>query len=84
MQTADTLINYELQWNPAVMAQRAGRIHRIGSTNKTVDIVNMITNDTIDETIANALERKTELTTGLIEKTAEEKDIMKDLLENLS
>ena len=84
LQTADTLINYELQWNPAVMAQRAGRIHRIGSTNKTVDIVNMITNDTIDETIANALERKTELTTGLIEKTAEEKDIMKDLLENLS
>ena len=64
--------------------QRAGRIHRIGSTNKTVDIVNMITNDTIDETIANALERKTELTTGLIEKTAEEKDIMKDLLENLN
>lgn len=73
----------ELQWNPGVMAQRNGRIHRIGSEHKVVNVINMITNETIDETILQALQSKKELSEGLVEKTQDEKDIMKELLENL-
>lgn len=66
-----------------MLKQRGGRIHRIGSEHKVVNIINMITNDTIDETILKTIESKTELTEGLVEKTQGEKDIMKELLENL-
>lgn len=83
LQTADTLANYDLPWNPAVLKQRAGRIHRINSTHDRVDIVNMITNSTIDEQIEKTLNLKEALGEGLIERSDEEKDIMKELLENL-
>lgn len=46
-------------------------------------IVNMVTNDTIDETVLKALERKKELGAGLIERTDDEKDMMQELLELL-
>lgn len=78
---ADTLINYEQNWNKAVMEQRAGRIHRINSTFDKVDIVNMMTNETIDEKIEKALELKKALSDGLIERNEKEQDIMKVLLE---
>lgn len=80
---ADTLINYDLPFNPAVLAQRTGRIHRINSTFKKVDVVNMITNETFDEQIEKTLAVKKELGDGLIERSDEEKDIMKELLEAL-
>lgn len=83
LQVADTLVNFDLPWNPAVLKQRAGRIHRINSTHEKVDIVNMITNDTIDEQIEKTLNLKEALGDGLIERSEEEKDIMKELLENL-
>lgn len=80
---ADTLVNYEQNFNPAVMAQRAGRIHRINSTFERVDIVNLLTNGTIDEQVEKTLKSKRELGEGLIERSTEEKDIMKELLESL-
>ncbi len=36
MQDGDTLINYDLHWNPVRLIQRFGRIDRIGSTNSTI------------------------------------------------
>jgi hypothetical protein len=36
LQDADTLINYDLHWNPIRLIQRAGRIDRIGSRNETI------------------------------------------------
>jgi superfamily II DNA or RNA helicase len=38
LQDADTLINYDLHWNPVRLIQRAGRIDRIGSTNEEIHI----------------------------------------------
>lgn len=83
LQNADTLVNFELVWNPATLKQRGGRIHRINSKFKKVDIVNMVTNGTIDEQIEKTLSTKEELSDGLIERSIEEKDIMKQLLEKL-
>lgn len=78
---ADTLYHYESPWNPAVWQQRNGRIHRINSTFERVTIVNMMTNDTIDETVQKALARKTALGEGLIERNNEEKDLMQEVLQ---
>jgi hypothetical protein len=36
LQDGDTIINYDLHWNPVRLIQRFGRIDRIGSTNDTV------------------------------------------------
>lgn len=43
----------------------------------------MITNETFDEQIEKTLARKEELGIGLIERNANEKDIMKELLAQL-
>ena len=50
-QFCDTMINYDLPWNPMRIEQRIGRIDRRGQKSNTVKIYNMIIEDTIDETI---------------------------------
>lgn len=50
-QFCDTIINYDLPWNPMRIEQRIGRIDRRGQKSDTVRIYNMITEDTIDATI---------------------------------
>lgn len=50
-QFCDTMINYDLPWNPMRIEQRIGRIDRRGQKSDTVKIYNMITDDTIDSVI---------------------------------
>ena len=50
-QFCDTMINYDLPWNPMRIEQRIGRIDRRGQKSDTVRIYNMITQDTIDAVI---------------------------------
>lgn len=50
-QFCDTMINYDLPWNPMRIEQRIGRIDRRGQESDTVKIYNMITADTIDAVI---------------------------------
>jgi SNF2 family DNA or RNA helicase len=40
LQDCDYLINYDIHWNPVRIIQRFGRIDRIGSVNRTVQLVN--------------------------------------------
>ena len=40
LQDCDYLINYDIHWNPVRIIQRFGRIDRIGSVNKAVQLVN--------------------------------------------
>ncbi len=40
LQDAQTVINYDIHWNPTRLIQRQGRIDRIGSINKEIDCVN--------------------------------------------
>ena len=42
LQDADTLINYDLHWNPVRLIQRAGRIDRIGSPNDEIHIASFL------------------------------------------
>lgn len=50
-QFCDTMINYDLPWNPMRIEQRIGRIDRRGQKSDTVQIYNMITEGTIDAAV---------------------------------
>lgn len=51
MQFCNTLINYDLPWNPMVVEQRIGRIDRFGQESPIVNINNIIVKDSILENI---------------------------------
>lgn len=48
LQDADYLINYDIHWNPVRVIQRFGRIDRIGSRNKQIQLVNFWPNVDLD------------------------------------
>lgn len=50
-QFCDTMVNYDLPWNPMRIEQRIGRIDRRGQKSDTVRIYNMVTEGTIDAVI---------------------------------
>jgi superfamily II DNA or RNA helicase len=51
LQDCDFLINYDIHWNPVRIIQRFGRIDRIGSQNKTIQLVNYWPDISLDEYI---------------------------------
>ena len=51
LQDCDYLINYDIHWNPVRIIQRFGRIDRIGSRNKVIQLVNFWPDITLDEYI---------------------------------
>jgi ATP-dependent helicase HepA len=50
-QFCDTMVNYDLPWNPMRIEQRIGRIDRKGQMSEKVLIYNMVTEGTIDKDI---------------------------------
>lgn len=60
---ADTVIHYDMWWNPAVENQATDRVHRLGQKN-SVSAYKLITLGTIEEKIAEMQKRKK----GLVKK----------------
>ncbi|WP_025684174.1 DEAD/DEAH box helicase [Paenibacillus maysiensis] len=63
---ADTVILYDLWWNPAVEEQAAGRAHRMGQK-RVVQVIRLVAEGTIEETMLELQQRK--------------KDLIKDVLD---
>ncbi|WP_216626525.1 DEAD/DEAH box helicase [Paenibacillus phytohabitans] len=63
---ADTVILYDLWWNPAVEEQAIGRAHRMGQRN-VVQVIRMITEGSIEEKILELQQRKKDLIEEVIE-----------------
>ena len=51
LQDCDTLINYDIHWNPVRMIQRFGRVDRLGSRNEQIQLINFWPNMELDEYI---------------------------------
>ena len=51
LQDCDTLVNYDIHWNPVRIIQRFGRIDRIGSRNAEIQLVNFWPNMELEEYI---------------------------------
>jgi len=60
LQFCNVLVNYDLPWNPMVVEQRIGRVHRIGQK-REVHIVNLAAAGTIEAYILQLLDRKIKL-----------------------
>ena len=57
IQFCNTLINFDVPWNPMAIEQRIGRIDRIGQ-NREVFVFNLVTRGTIEEHVLDLLEDK--------------------------
>ncbi|MDD3721926.1 MAG: DEAD/DEAH box helicase [Lutibacter sp.] len=55
LQVADTIINFELPWNPAKKNQRIGRIDRIGQKKQKLHVFNLLSHNSIEMKIATGL-----------------------------
>ncbi len=63
---ADTVILYDPWWNPAVEAQAADRVHRIGQT-RSVNVYRLVAKDSVEEKILALQERKRNIAADFIE-----------------
>jgi SNF2 family DNA or RNA helicase len=70
LQVADTLINFELPWNPAKKNQRIGRIDRLGQKSNKLTIFNFITRNSIEQQIASGLLVKQNLFDGVLDASS--------------
>lgn len=68
LQDCDYLINFDIHWNPVRIIQRFGRIDRIGSRNKYIQLVNFWPDVTLDEYID--LKAKVETRMKIVDMTA--------------
>ena len=60
LQAANTVINVDLPWNPAVLEQRIGRAHRMGQK-QPVQVFVLVTEQTIEEGMLRTLSLKHDL-----------------------
>ena len=58
LQTLGTLINVDLPWNPTRLEQRLGRIKRFGQRRASVDMLNLVFEQTVDEKIYDKLSER--------------------------
>ncbi|RIK82019.1 MAG: helicase [Planctomycetota bacterium] len=70
LQAADTVINVDLPWNPAVLEQRIARAHRMGQK-RPVQVFVLVTEGTIEEGLLTTLAQKKELAQAAIDFDSE-------------
>ena len=72
LQDCDYLINYDIHWNPVRIIQRFGRIDRLGSKNKYIQLVNFWPTKDLDNYIN--LKERVEARMALVDVTATGED----------
>ena len=65
LQFSNTIINYDLPWNPQKIEQRIGRVHRYGQQHDVVAINLLNTGNEADKRVYDILSRKFELFEGV-------------------
>ncbi len=70
LQAANTVINVDLPWNPAILEQRIARAHRMGQT-QPVQVYVLVTEGTIEENLLATLASKKELALAALDVESE-------------
>ena len=70
LQVADTVINVDLPWNPAVLEQRIARAHRMGQQ-RPVHVFLLITEQTIEENLLKTLSVKHQLALAALDASSD-------------
>ncbi len=68
---AAVVVNMDLPWNPAVLEQRIGRVHRMGQS-RGVQVVNFVGQGSIEEGMLSVLAFKSSLFAGVLDGGAAE------------
>ncbi|MCH8194422.1 MAG: DEAD/DEAH box helicase, partial [Planctomycetes bacterium] len=71
LQNASVVINMDLPWNPAVLEQRIGRVHRLGQS-RPVRVINFVSKGTIEEGMLSVLSFKKSLFAGVLDNGQDE------------
>ncbi|MBN1576701.1 MAG: DEAD/DEAH box helicase [Chitinispirillaceae bacterium] len=66
LQAANTVVNVDLPWNPAVLEQRIGRAHRMGQK-RPVQVYLLVTGQTIEEKMLATLAAKKDLSIAALD-----------------
>lgn len=66
LQTANTILNIDLPWNPAILEQRIARAHRMGQKNP-VQVYLLVSEDTIEERLLGTLAAKQQLANAALD-----------------
>ncbi|MCK5505800.1 MAG: DEAD/DEAH box helicase [Thermodesulfovibrionia bacterium] len=66
LQSGSAVINMDIPWNPAVLEQRIGRVHRLGQR-RTVRVINFVTSASIEARILDLLKFKKSLFAGALD-----------------
>ncbi len=69
LQAANTVVNIDLPWNPAVLEQRIARAHRMGQK-QPVQVFILVTQDTLEENLLSTLSAKHELAMAALDPNA--------------
>ncbi len=77
LQVCRVMFNYDLPWNPMAVEQRIGRIHRYGQQD-TVQVYNLVAEDTVEERIYVLLEEKLREIAAAIGKLDAHGDVVED------
>ena len=72
LQDCDTVINFDIQWNPVSLIQRFGRIDRIGSKNTNIQMINFFPNMELNEYLGLEARVKGKMTTLNLVSTGDE------------
>ncbi len=58
LQFARCMVNFDLPWNPQQIEQRIGRIQRLGSRFREVQVLNLFARNTVEDTVMEYIEGK--------------------------
>lgn len=75
LQDCDYCVNYDIHWNPVRIIQRFGRIDRIGSRNKQIQLVNFWPDLTLDEYIDLKARVETRMKISVLTSTGDDNPI---------
>ena len=76
--SASIVIHFDPWWNPAVEDQASDRAHRIGQK-ESVNVIKLVTKDTIEERVIELQESKKDLINDIIDGNLENSNILKSL-----
>jgi SNF2 family DNA or RNA helicase len=74
LQAADTVVNVDLPWNPAVLEQRISRAHRMGQK-RPVHVYILVTEGTIEEGMLSTLSAKQTLALAALDPDSTVKEV---------
>ena len=77
LQSASLLINLDIPWNPAILEQRVGRIHRMGQ-NENVTVINMVAAESIEQRMLGVLEFKASMAQGVLDPDGDDTIFMSE------